>query len=170
MPYTLGQAAKATGKTKPTIAHAIKTGRISATRTDTGEWSIDPAELHRVYPPLPGKSSPVSDAVKPQLQEEAIRELIELRSQNKALETELRVKDDLLRQVEGERDNLREQNTRITALLAAPKPDRFAELEEKLAATLARFEAEEPPPPPVKSIAEEKANRGIIARLFRRSA
>ena len=50
MPYTLGQAARATGKAKPTIARAIQTGRISASRSDDGAWQIDPAELHRVYP------------------------------------------------------------------------------------------------------------------------
>jgi hypothetical protein len=47
--YTLGEAAKATGKQKSTITNAIKTGRISAFKNSKGEWSIDPAELHRVY-------------------------------------------------------------------------------------------------------------------------
>jgi hypothetical protein len=50
MSYTLGQAARATGKAKPTIARAIQTGRISASRSEDGSWAIDPAELHRVYP------------------------------------------------------------------------------------------------------------------------
>ena len=47
--YSLGTAAKATGKAKSSILRAIKSGRISAIRTDSG-WSIDPAELHRVFP------------------------------------------------------------------------------------------------------------------------
>ena len=51
MPYTLGQAAKATGKSKPAILDAIKSGRISASRDDKNQWQIDPAELHRVYAP-----------------------------------------------------------------------------------------------------------------------
>jgi hypothetical protein len=50
MAYTLGDAARATGKSKPTIAKAIKTGRISAARAEDGSYQIDPAELHRVYP------------------------------------------------------------------------------------------------------------------------
>jgi hypothetical protein len=50
MGYTLGQAAKACGKSKMTIARAIQAGRISASRTDTGSYAIDPSELHRVYP------------------------------------------------------------------------------------------------------------------------
>ena len=51
MHYTLGQAAKATGKTKGTIANAIKKGRLSAGKDDIGQYQIDPAELHRIYPP-----------------------------------------------------------------------------------------------------------------------
>lgn len=49
---TLGQAAKATGKQKSTILDAIKKGRISATKDDAGRYKIDPAELHRIYPPV----------------------------------------------------------------------------------------------------------------------
>lgn len=50
MVYTLGEAAKATGKSKATISKAIKNGRISAIKDDTGTFNIDPSELHRVYP------------------------------------------------------------------------------------------------------------------------
>ena len=50
MSYTLGQAASATGKSKMTIQRLIKKGTISANKLDSGEWAIDPAELHRVLP------------------------------------------------------------------------------------------------------------------------
>lgn len=50
MAYTLGEAAKATGKSKATISKAIKSGRISAMKDEAGTFHIDPAELHRVYP------------------------------------------------------------------------------------------------------------------------
>lgn len=50
MAYTLGEAARATGKSKPAISKAIKTGRLSASRADDGSYRIDPAELERVYP------------------------------------------------------------------------------------------------------------------------
>lgn len=49
---TLGKAALETGKSKSTIAHAIKRGRMSASIDDKGQYQIDPAELFRVYPPL----------------------------------------------------------------------------------------------------------------------
>lgn len=50
MRYTLGQAAKATGKNKTTIQRAIKDGRVSGSKDDSGAYAIDPAELHRVFP------------------------------------------------------------------------------------------------------------------------
>jgi len=52
MSYTVGQAAKATGKSKPTISRAIKSGVISAAKNEDGSYTIDPAELHRVFPPV----------------------------------------------------------------------------------------------------------------------
>jgi len=47
---TLGQAARVAGVGKTTLARAIKSGRMSASRTDEGSYRIEPAELHRVYP------------------------------------------------------------------------------------------------------------------------
>lgn len=48
--YSLKQAADAVGRGKPAILKAIKSGRISAQKDSNGQWQIDPAELHRVYP------------------------------------------------------------------------------------------------------------------------
>jgi len=78
LPYTLGQAAKATGKQKSTILEAIRNGRISAVKNDIGHYQIEPAELHRVYPPTPttvanehGETPPTTDRT--ELLEEKIR-------------------------------------------------------------------------------------------------
>lgn len=118
MGYTLGQAAEATGRAKSTILKSIKAGRISAIKDDTGNWSIEPSELHRVYEALP--------------REQATRNSIAhgehpAESEHQAHIRELQARVDLLerlcKQVEGERDNLREQNTRLTALLPAPKTE-----------------------------------------------
>lgn len=46
----MGEAARASGKSKPTIAKAVKAGRVSAIRNEDGSYQIEPAELHRVYP------------------------------------------------------------------------------------------------------------------------
>ena len=48
---SLREAAEQTGKSKSTILRAIQSGRLSAPRNDDGDYSIDPAELFRVYAP-----------------------------------------------------------------------------------------------------------------------
>jgi hypothetical protein len=60
MAFTLGTAAQATGTAKSTVLRAIKAGRISASRDETGQWQIQPVELFRVFPALaiPGATAP----------------------------------------------------------------------------------------------------------------
>jgi hypothetical protein len=50
--YTIAMAAAAVGRNKTAILRAIKTGKISAGSDENGDVQIDPAELHRIYPPL----------------------------------------------------------------------------------------------------------------------
>jgi hypothetical protein len=50
--HTLGTAAKATSLNRSTVLRAIKSGKVSAAKNEHGEWQIDAAELHRVYPPV----------------------------------------------------------------------------------------------------------------------
>jgi len=50
--YTIATAAAAVGRAKTAIMRAIDAGRIPVSQTDNGEVQIDPADLHRVYPPL----------------------------------------------------------------------------------------------------------------------
>ena len=45
MPYTLQQAAKATGKSKTALLRAIQGHKFSARKNENGQWTIDPAEL-----------------------------------------------------------------------------------------------------------------------------
>lgn len=51
MTYSLKQAAEATGKSKATVLRALQSGKILGKKNENGEWKIDPAELHRVFPP-----------------------------------------------------------------------------------------------------------------------
>jgi hypothetical protein len=53
MGYSLGQAARAAGRSKTTIHRAIKSGKLSATRSADG-YEIDPAELERAFRPMTG--------------------------------------------------------------------------------------------------------------------
>lgn len=113
--YTLGTAATAAGLSKSTIHRAIKAGRISATKNDTGDWSIDPAELHRVFPPVTDEPVPLERDATPKL--EAVVAKLE------AEITALKGVSDLLRSqlndVRTDRDAWREQAAR----LALPAPE-----------------------------------------------
>ncbi len=65
MKFSLGQAARETGLDKSTLSRAIKSGRLSAQRKNGNSgYEIDPAELFRVFPPVPKAqaSSPPVDA------------------------------------------------------------------------------------------------------------
>jgi hypothetical protein len=106
MPYSLKQAADATGRTKPTLLRAIQTGKISAKKNEIGEWEIEPAELHRVYPPI---AQGVTLTGKPNV-EEAV-ELLLFRQELTAKEEQLTA---LWEEREQER---REKDRQLTALL-----------------------------------------------------
>ena len=82
---TLGEAAKLTGKSKPTISKAVKDGKISGTKGADGVFQIEVSELLRVYPAksqddskdTPKTSSPSSEveALKQQHLEEKVNDL-----------------------------------------------------------------------------------------------
>ncbi len=59
--YTIATAAAAVGRNKNAILRAINTGKISVSKDENGEWQIEPAELHRLYPPLRNASMQDSD-------------------------------------------------------------------------------------------------------------
>src|SRR3546814_17860392 len=44
------EAAERVGRSKSAILKAIREGRISATKSDSGSWHIEPVELFRAYP------------------------------------------------------------------------------------------------------------------------
>ena len=118
MPFlTLGQAAKATGRSKAGILDAIRGGRLSATRDDKNQWQIDPAELHRVYPLL------VQPTVKPEQYQTPLNANDSVHFEEKigfleriigTLENE---RDDLRRRLDKETEERREAQTKLTALL-----------------------------------------------------
>ena len=119
MGYTLGEAAKAVGKSKATLSKAIKSGKISAVRQDDGSFSIDPSELHRVYPPTP--PSTVHREQYETHQETAVnsRELIELRVKLEAAHK--RIED-----LEEDREEWRKQANRL--LTHTPQPSLWQRL------------------------------------------
>ena len=100
--YSLRQAADAVGKGKPAVLKAIKSGKISAQKNDHGEWQIDPAELHRVYPPVSGNGS---DGVSSE-REETPKETSALQREIELLRERMADKDTQIEDLRGERDRL----------------------------------------------------------------
>lgn len=110
MPYTLGQAAKATGLSKPTISEAIKKGKISAVRNENGSFAIDPAELHRVYPPVASPASKAETETEPFRTHDLTAKIMVLEAQVKAI-------GDLKDQISAERDDLRTERDRLLGVI-----------------------------------------------------
>lgn len=52
MKFTLRQAAQQVTASKSSVLRAIQNGRLSADRDEKGSWSIDAAELFRVFEPI----------------------------------------------------------------------------------------------------------------------
>ena len=50
MGLTLRQAAETCGRGRSTIHRALKNGKLSGSRDESGTWNIDPSELARVFP------------------------------------------------------------------------------------------------------------------------
>jgi len=64
MKFTAGQAAKAVGKSMPTISKALKTGRLSAEKVGN-RYEIDASELFRVWPKASNSEGLPSDVGEP---------------------------------------------------------------------------------------------------------
>ena len=114
MSYTLGMAAKAAGKSKTTIQRAIAKGTISADKEKNGRYSIDPSELHRVFPMVS------ADTVAQPSQVDTSRPPDETPLQVKveALEAMLEREREALTEMRSDRDAWKQQ---ATALLGAPE-------------------------------------------------
>jgi 3-hydroxyacyl-CoA dehydrogenase len=109
MGYTLSQAATATGKDKSTISKAIKKGRISAKKDEKGQWNIDPAELHRVYPPVQQRNKENATTGNREL----LLEIAALKGQIEAASEREKLKDDVLEDLRKDRDQWRRQATAL---------------------------------------------------------
>src|SRR3546814_1887431 len=91
MSITLREASEKVGVTRQTLMKAIKTGRVSAEKSDNGEWRIEPVELFRVWPPENGVQQPLqpnitgSDTPALQVQNRLFRKQVaELREERNA--------------------------------------------------------------------------------------
>ena len=110
---SLTQAAKIAGKSKSTINRAIKSGKLSAIRRDDGSYSIDGAELARVFQIGTQLDSNWVSGAPPM---EQVRTAT-LEAENAALRAALDREREALDEVRTDRDAWKQQ---ATALLAAP--------------------------------------------------
>jgi hypothetical protein len=118
MPYTIAQAAEATGNNRTTILRAIKAGKVSATKDAHGNWLVEPAELHRVYPPA-------QEGARPEKQQRAQVAEAMLAGQITALRETAELLRAQLDDVRKDRDHWRDQAQAVTRQLAdarAPQP------------------------------------------------
>jgi excisionase family DNA binding protein len=118
MGYSLGEAAKELGVSKPTVQRAIKAGRLSATRNDDGSYDIDPAELSRAFPPVT-RASNVTPNLK---QDETAGDTQVLQAEVEGLREQVALlkdeRDDLRRRLDAEA----EERRRVTMLLTDQRP------------------------------------------------
>ncbi len=112
MKYTAGQAAKAAGVATSTITRALKTGRISGEKREAGGWLIEPAELHREFPPVAAQESHNIATLG--------RATPDFDSRNSGLERLVNTLQEQIADLRGDRDHWREEAQALHRLLPAP--------------------------------------------------
>lgn len=114
MKLSASEAAKQVGKSVPTITRAIKSGKISAERADSGSYLIDPAELFRVFPAL----THPNDETPPMLGHETPRVTPD---ETRLLQKKVSSLEASLAEAKAERDEWRDQAKRLAMALPAPE-------------------------------------------------
>lgn len=108
--FTLGQAAKATGKSKSTISKALKSGKISYTEKSSSGYEIEASELFRVFPANTDNQPQNEQIETPDVNGKERLELERLRTENEYLKEE---RDYLRRSLDDES----EERRKLTAML-----------------------------------------------------
>ena len=114
MKVSASEAAKRTGKSVPTITRAIKSGKISADRTESGSYLIDPSELFRVFP----AATHPNDETPSKLGHETPRVIL---SETRSLQEKVSNLEASLAEAKAERDEWRDQAKRLAMALPAPE-------------------------------------------------
>lgn len=117
MSYTLNEAAKAVGKSKTTIHRAIKSGKISASKLDSGAYAIDPSELHRAFQVGTAERTDRNEAERPETTSGTAD--IRLEMLEKERERERQQLEETIADLREDRDRWRQQ---ATALLEDKRP------------------------------------------------
>lgn len=123
--FTLGEAAKAAGVSKPTLSKAISSGRLSAEKREDGSYQIQAGELFRVYPPSSkgnqeegaGVSEREAGKADPLLESEIARLREQLASQTEERDRERRQLTDQIDDLRKRLDLEGEERRKLTAIL-----------------------------------------------------
>ena len=129
--YSLSKAAAVTGKSKSTIQRAIKSGKISASKDVHGQYTVEPTELHRVYPV---KDAVASESVAQQVNDaprnsddvpDYLSELIELRAEVKAKDKLVDAHEATIADLRDRLDQEGQERRQLTAMITdqrTPEP------------------------------------------------
>ncbi len=193
MKLTLGQAAKEAGISKPSLSAAIKKGRLSANKNESGVYEIDPAELFRVYPKKANTNREVNGKLLPDANPVRGSDLPRKEVGKETLNLVLAERDKLIAEkdraierLEREKEEIREdfedqkeQTKRITLLLdnrnsgAGEWETSYKALEQRIAnqekAEKTRKQREEKilrQNKALKNALREEQSRGFFKRLF----
>ena len=113
MGYTLGEAAKACGMSKATLSKAVKSGKISVTKINARLFSIEAAELHRVFPKTVSTVS--NEQISTQVNTEISNEIL-------VLQVKLDAAQQRIADLETDKESWRLQATRLLSLTSDSKP------------------------------------------------
>lgn len=130
MKFSASQAAKKTGKSVPTITRAIKSGKLSAEKTDSGGYQIDASELFRVFNSVTEESNASLTSLQPETPDVTHNETLNARH----LKERIEALEEALSDAKAERDEWRNQAKRLA--LALPAPDAAAPSKRSLWARL----------------------------------
>jgi hypothetical protein len=111
-----GEVMAPTGLHKVSILRAIRKGKISADKDEHGEWRLQPAELFRVYPPLPEQRNGSGDE-----QQYAAPVTAALEAEISGLKQVNQILRDQLDDMRGQRDKWEQAAWTALRQLPAPK-------------------------------------------------
>jgi hypothetical protein len=99
------------------VHRAIAGGRLSAARTESGGWSIDPAELARVFP----ADSSGNGLVERIGTEPPAEELAQVRADRDRFRALAEERDETIRDLRTRLDHEAEERRKLTAILTGPQ-------------------------------------------------
>ena len=124
MKLSANEAAKQTGKSVPTITRAIKSGKISADKTETGGYLIEPSELFRVFPALTTPNAETPTTLEHETPKHYPSETLLLQEKVSSLEA-------ALADAKAERNEWRDQAKRLAMALPAPEAAQPGKTDQK---------------------------------------